>query len=676
MMEKPEGFKYTIPMSEWPQEWKDYRWYCRTVNTHPEWKDLTLEEVKEKSKESKANRGRNNIAKWHESYQDLPEEEKERINRSKGNGWKNLTEEERAEKSRHMQEISQNFWDGMSEEERAAFVASRENGLTEQQKANRKIAGTNNLITYNNALTYEEKRESGSRLAEYSHTVYHTDPEYRERQLKQLAEAREIYNDSLTPERRAEIGKYVRFRWDQSSDEYKQKVSENTTKRNQEWWANRTPEERQAISERMTKFNDDLWNNMPMERFIDIHRKRLVNSTSERNSLTDKFEKMFHNSVASKDFYLVPQTEYHVDRDVHFWDYGVYSKSDNRLVMVVDVDGAYNHADKCDYNGLHSREEADEKRFYLSPPDVKIAIIYEARLTNSFDKMLRELMMNYDEFVESQFKYCRSINFPYPRYSTDELLESWKSLVKMNCNDEYHQNMSLNTRVGDRLINHFHPSIYHARRGNNPSPYDAWYDDLLLKKVIENRMIYVNELNPNKILQGFNVCKLAPKVSVFSAAKAKMLVNKYLSDATEIFDPFSGFSGRMLGTVALGKKYFGIDISDTHASESNELIHFLKTHGVHIDATVLEWDVMKATGSYDALFTCPPYGTKEVWEKPNGEQPSCDEWIDVCLNRFNCKKYLFVVDKTEKYKDHIVDEIVNRSHLGTNTEYVVLIERP
>lgn len=676
MMEKPEGFKYTIPMSEWPQEWKDYRWYCRTVNTHPEWKDLTLEEVKEKSKESKANRGRNNIAKWHESYQDLPEEEKERINRSKGNGWKNLTEEERAEKSRHMQEISQNFWDGMSEEERAAFVASRENGLTEQQKANRKIAGTNNLIAYNNSLTDEEKRENGRRLAEYSHALYHTDPQYRERQLKQLAEAREIYNESLTPERRAEIGKYVRFRWDQAPDEYKQKVSENTTKRNHEWWANRTPEERQAISERMTKFNDDLWNSMPMERFIDIHRKRLVNSTSERNSLTDKFEKMFHNSVASKDFYLVPQTEYHVDRDVHFWDYGVYSKSDNRLVMVVDVDGAYNHADKCDYNGLHSREEADEKRFYLSPPDVKIAIIYEARLTNSFDKMLRELMMNYDEFVDSQFNYCRSINFPYPRYSTDELLESWKSLLKMNCNDEYHQNMSLNTRVGDRLINHFHPSIYHARRGNNPSPYDAWYDDVLLKKVIENRMIYVNELNPNKILQGFNVCKLAPKVSVFSAGRAKMLIHKYLPDMQTIFDPFSGFSGRMLGTVSLGKKYIGIDISDTHVRESNNIRQFLRTYNVQIDATVSEADVMTSSGSYDALFTCPPYGTKEVWEKPNGEQPSCDEWIDVCLDRFNCKKYLFIVDKTEKYKDHIVDEIVNRSHLGTNTEYVVLIERP
>ena len=324
---------------------------------------------------------------------------------------------------------------------------------------------------------------------------------------------------------------------------------------------------------------------------------------------------------------------------------------------------------------MQSREENDEKRFYLSPPDVKVAIIYEARLTNSFDKMLRELMMNYDEFVESQFKYCRSINFPYPQYSTNELLGSWKSLVKMNCNDEYHQNMSMNTRVGDRLINHFHPSIYHAHRGNNPSPYDAWYDDLLLKKVIENRMIYVNELNPNKILQGFNVCKLAPKVSVFSAAKAKMLINKYLSDATEIFDPFSGFSGRMLGTVALGKKYIGSDINDRHVRESNDMIGFLRKNAIDVNATVIDADIMTSTGSYDALFTCPPYETKEVWEKSNGEQLTCDEWIDVCLKRFDCKKYLFVVDKTEKYKDRIVDEIVNKSHLGTNTEYVILISR-
>ena len=34
---------------------------------------------------------------------------------------------------------------------------------------------------------------------------------------------------------------------------------------------------------------------------------------------------------------------------------------------------------------------------------------------------------------------------------------------------------------------------------------------------------------------------------------------------------------------------------------------------------------------------------------------------------------IFVVDDTKKYKNNIVEEIANNSHLGTNTEKVILI---
>ena len=75
-----------------------------------------------------------------------------------------------------------------------------------------------------------------------------------------------------------------------------------------------------------------------------------------------------------------------------------------------------------------------------------------------------------------------------------------------------------------------------------------------------------------------------------------------------------------------------------------------------------------------ALFTCPPYGGKEHWNKNNDEvEMSCDEWIDICLDKYKVNKYLFVVDKTEKYKNNIVETIENKSHFGTNYEYVILI---
>ena len=62
--------------------------------------------------------------------------------------------------------------------------------------------------------------------------------------------------------------------------------------------------------------------------------------------------------------------------------------------------------------------------------------------------------------------------------------------------------------------------------------------------------------------------------------------------------------------------------------------------------------------------------------KNNDEiEKSCDEWIDLCIEKHKCLKYLFVVDKTEKYKNYIVETLTNKSHFGTNNEYVIIIKR-
>lgn len=54
----------------------------------------------------------------------------------------------------------------------------------------------------------------------------------------------------------------------------------------------------------------------------------------------------------------------------------------------------------------------------------------------------------------------------------------------------------------------------------------------------------------------------------------------------------------------------------------------------------------------------------------------CFKWIDICLDRFKCRKYIFVVDDLTvgKYTDNVVEKIENRSHFGTNFEYVVVID--
>ena len=99
----------------------------------------------------------------------------------------------------------------------------------------------------------------------------------------------------------------------------------------------------------------------------------------------------------------------------------------------------------------------------------------------------------------------------------------------------------------------------------------------------------------------------------------------------------------------------------------NDVISFF-----NLNATITKKDVFENFGEYDCLLTCPPYNLKETWGEEIKDL-SCDEWIDICLKNFKCKKYLFIVDDTKKYKNNIVEEITNNSHLGSNTEKVILI---
>ena len=124
-----------------------------------------------------------------------------------------------------------------------------------------------------------------------------------------------------------------------------------------------------------------------------------------------------------------------------------------------------------------------------------------------------------------------------------------------------------------------------------------------------------------------------------------------------------------MGTTSLNKKYIGQDINKKTIEEANKLIEDL--HLTNIDLRCK--NSLATVGSYETLFTCPPYGEKENWNQ-DVEILTADEWIDICLKNYTCKRYLFVVDHTDKYKDFIVEEIKNKSHFSQNTEYVILIE--
>lgn len=220
------------------------------------------------------------------------------------------------------------------------------------------------------------------------------------------------------------------------------------------------------------------------------------------------------------------------------------------------------------------------------------------------------------------------------------------------------------------LIRHFHKSIWSASKKGDMSPYSAFMLKQDFRKVALNRLKYVGSCKPLDILHGYSVMNIHSRVSVFKPTIAKNLIDKYLNSCKSIVDPFSGFSGRMLGAFNCGKAYIGKDINEDHVRESNEIIKFknMRNCSVRVEDLLKKQDIE----SYDALFTCPPYEGKEHWNDDEVER-SCDEWIDLCLKHYACKAYLFVVDSTNKWKDSIAHTIKTHTMYGDREEKVVLI---
>lgn len=315
----------------------------------------------------------------------------------------------------------------------------------------------------------------------------------------------------------------------------------------------------------------------------------------------------------------------------------ILSSDGNRFSSLPEVAEFYKLSSNCYISEIISKERS-------SKIDLKYDDSFKVKIDGNIDR-----------------NFIRKFNkFPYESYFNSELKKDFENLLKSD---------SPNAHNGNRIVGQFHKSIFEDRVNRYLPLKIAWKDISLMKAVIENRKKYLgtDELSPKDLRRGFTVSKICPHPSVFQPSFAKFLVKQYLSEFTEVFDPFSGYSGRMLGVCANNKKYIGQDIDPVHVKESTKIVRYLK-----LSAEIKQKDIFESSGEYECLFTCPPYNLKEIWGTEL-KNLSCDEWIDECLKRFKCRRYLFVVDKTEKYKDKIVTLKNNSSHLNSSFEKIVLI---
>lgn len=345
------------------------------------------------------------------------------------------------------------------------------------------------------------------------------------------------------------------------------------------------------------------------------------------------------------------------------WDFGIFK--DRELIALVEIDGEWSHGHKADPYVSTVAGHKDAERFQKTD-GIKYIQCDSKKIDSAFQELMRIFDINYQEWIDTMVAHCLALPFPYPVYECERMLRDWKNLCNL-------QEYTKRVLVGNSIIMNFHKSVFSSNKKGKVSPIAAWDDKVLLEKCIRNRFIYCPSIDISSVhvARGFEKNQIAPRVSVFQPALARHILQKY-SVGKSVVDPFSGFSGRMLGAASLGMDYRGFDIRAETVLESNEIINFLGLNG----CTVTQGDILNYNDNlaYDTLITCPPYEDKEQW---NGVESykDADFYIDECMRRFSARVYIFVVDETTKYQKFIKEEVCNESHISSNKEKVLVITK-
>ena len=337
--------------------------------------------------------------------------------------------------------------------------------------------------------------------------------------------------------------------------------------------------------------------------------------------------------------------------------------------------------------GLAANKAFLKEQRELGNPSYK----YKGNCTKAFAEKIA------DAHIDREWEWVKSHQMPSTLEHEPKL-----SVYENEVKGLVHEQKSWKTR--SPLVKKFHLSALDAAKKGHLSPNAGW--KAVQESKDEFRAFYLNRLRCSDWFNEFKKGKepfdahwkflldgyVPPfiyaiglttsgrymNVGMFKPHAARYLASKYLDGFDEVFDPFSGFSGRLLGVVALGKKYIGRDLSARAIDESYELMRFVspmfEKNGIVPRFELGVADARTSTGEWQSLLTCSPYGDIESWDGVPKSSISCDEWISICLKNYACGKYVFVTDGSiSTYKKFIVESFTNNCHWGTNDEFVVVI---
>jgi tRNA1(Val) A37 N6-methylase TrmN6 len=213
------------------------------------------------------------------------------------------------------------------------------------------------------------------------------------------------------------------------------------------------------------------------------------------------------------------------------------------------------------------------------------------------------------------------------RYTNEQLKKDWESLKNFS---QVETSSNSTVRVGMKLCEHFFTNFYNIKNTKGQSFENSWTKDNLIKVLRWNRKCHSTPYL-SEIKRGIYFCTGLTKNTMFRPHLAKAIVSSYPGET--VLDPCAGWGGRMLGTVAAGKKYIAFEPNVETYNKLNELAEFLDIKDqIEIYNAGSEYMNSYLTKKVDIILTSPPYFNLEIYAdgkaQSENQYSSYESWRD------------------------------------------------
>lgn len=201
-------------------------------------------------------------------------------------------------------------------------------------------------------------------------------------------------------------------------------------------------------------------------------------------------------------------------------------------------------------------------------------------------------------------KIIRQVEFPVREYDTRALLSDWEAVCNSPVRIENETITGFSSK-GFKLCDTFFRHRYDATYKNLPSVRNAWEDDAWVLKAIKFQISQGDPLRPWNIFRALKALVRNP--TNFRPTFAKALVSKYCPVGGLLLDPCAGYGGRAIGTLAIGRRYLGIDPHPEADRSFNSMFNFLGLNGKQASFISSAFEDISLDVVADCVLTSPPY---------------------------------------------------------------------